>query len=325
MHRGEPERLRPEEMMNDEDRSSSSSSSSSSSRTSATFATTAAAADVDMEDVPLPCLKWIILNATTNIELSNLSNVSQRWRFVVEQCIMDYAIRDDDNNDGDEKKNRNGNRKPSVSVSVSALPPFSLLLLPSMIRNYFLDQQQQQQQKHRRKEETVTRTEEGKGVAKEDDETYCLCWFHPDGIQSMQLELDQQHTTATTTTTNNNNDNNNLIVMRRHKSHRHHRRCVVDVLYQWNGYSEAIDILKPFGYASRFVQVWYDALLYVALRCSNYLYSTVQYSTVILGRCTCYNEAFLKRRRKKISHWYHSLIAVTCFFLLSFSLFGYRT
>ena len=275
MHRGEPERLRPEEMMNDEDRSSSSSSSS---RTSATFATTAAAADVDMEDVPLPCLKWIILNATTNIELSNLSNVSQRWRFVVEQCIMDYAIRDDDNNDGDEKKNRNGNRKPSVSVSV--LPPFSLLLLPSMIRNYFLDQQQQQQQKHRRKEETVTRTEEGKGVAKEDDETYCLCWFHPDGIQSMQLELDQQHTTATTTTTNNNNDNNNLIVMRRHKSHRHHRRCVVDVLYQWNGYSEAIDILKPFGYASRFVQVWYDALLYVTLRCVAVITCTAQYSTV---------------------------------------------
>ena len=124
----------------------------------------------------------------------------------------------------------------------------------------------------------------------QDVETYCLSWFHPDGILSKQLPLDPMDESD--------EEHDEIVNLQGERSHspRHFapsgqesyvgsedeaknarkygsrsptpllaglRRNEISgsdyayCLYQWNSYREAIDILCPFGYAPSFVQVSY--------------------------------------------------------------------
>jgi hypothetical protein len=65
-------------------------------------------------EVPDYCVRWLAVNASSNIELSILSNVCRRWRSVTTEAILDVARNSLSFDDHGEQSN--------------------LLLLPSMVR-----------------------------------------------------------------------------------------------------------------------------------------------------------------------------------------------
>ncbi|OEU20741.1 hypothetical protein FRACYDRAFT_234372 [Fragilariopsis cylindrus CCMP1102] len=83
--------------------------------------------------IPLPCLVWIVYNASTNVELATLSNVSHSWREIVVQCII-RAVGEGEEEEEEEE-------------------------------------------------------EEGRRQRQIEEETYCVAWFHPDGIKFKQLPI----------------------------------------------------------------------------------------------------------------------------------------
>jgi hypothetical protein len=120
-----------------------------------------------------------------------------------------------------------------------------------------------------------------------DIETYCLSWFHPDGIQSQLLPIDPTNDTdeeedkmirgyrqregspehfapsghESYVGSEEERDSRNFrsklenaasaLSRRNEKSHEDHVHC----MYQWNSYQEANQILRPFGFSSQFIQV----------------------------------------------------------------------
>jgi hypothetical protein len=200
--------------------------------------------------VPEGAIRWLALNASSNVELAYLSNVSRRWREIVIGTILDQAERS--LKDSDDERHT------------------PLLLLPSMVR-YIMS----------REKSTDNKVEE-----------YCISWFHPDGIEFMQLPLDAMDDTDY-------GDDDQIIYAGDHrgdspqpfapsgeqsyagseeegKSSRKRRSrspsalvsavgaglrrldpstSYVNCVYQWNGYKEAIEVLRPFGYSIDFVKV----------------------------------------------------------------------
>jgi hypothetical protein len=122
-----------------------------------------------------------------------------------------------------------------------------------------------------------------------DIETYCLSWFHPDGIQSQLLPIDPTNDTdeeedemmrgyrqregspehfapsgqESYVGSEEERDSRRLrskspnalapsaLSRRSEKSHEDYVHC----MYQWNSYQEANQILRPFGFSSQFIQV----------------------------------------------------------------------
>jgi hypothetical protein len=201
-----------------------------------------------MMDLPEPAIRWLVCHVSSNAELACLSNVSKKWREIVIKTILDQAKSSLE--DG-------GNAKRS-----------SLLLLPSMVRFLLC---------HQRSSDNKV-------------ESYCLSWFHPDGIEFKQLAIDPM---------DDSDDEDEIMYARDHRgdspqpfapsgeqsyagseeegkaSRRHGSRSPTPLLaavgaglrrleapgkhlncmYQWNGYREANEVLRPFGYANDFVRV----------------------------------------------------------------------
>jgi hypothetical protein len=122
-----------------------------------------------------------------------------------------------------------------------------------------------------------------------DIETYCVSWFHPDGIQSQLLPIDPTNDTdeeddemmreyhqregspehfapsgqESYVGSEEERDSRRVrskspnavaasaLARRNEKSHEGYVPC----MYQWNSYQEANQILRPFGFSSQFIQV----------------------------------------------------------------------
>ena len=223
-----------------------------------------------VDGVPQPAVRWIVYNAFTNVELAALSNVSRRWREIVAQCVVGAVILEDDER-----------------ISRAQPPPltFTRLLLPSLIRNIYTSYSnfpspQPGGQKKPKKEEY--------------EETYCVAWFHPDGIRFKQIlqnpspemceeggqqeyEIAPMHLETTVrklgtdevigihtgdqksiVTKIDSRLNQTIAASKLHVSSPAEDNMMnqwSSILYQWDGYSEAIDVLQPFGYSRSLLQV----------------------------------------------------------------------
>lgn len=151
--------------------------------------------------VPSVAVRWIVCNSiSSNAELAILSNISRAWRDVVVECLVDTVVED----------------KPILQPS----PSFSRLLVPSWIRQFCASSSNTVKANH----DIINQGNE----EKEDHDTYCVAWFHPNGIQSKHVQPANSNPAAVD---------------------------AVRLLVQWDGFSEAIDILSPFGYSKSFLQV----------------------------------------------------------------------
>lgn len=188
--------------------------------------------------VPSVAVRWVVYNAfTSNVELATLSNVNRLWREIVAQCVVDAAT----------SPVPNGDDTRSVSpMSTQTQPPlspsttFTRLLLPSWIRHFyashsnFLSSGQPPGEEMKHKE----RKDDG-------DETYCVAWFHPDGMRVKQLTTPLQNASSKLSMLSSQAKDNSTMNLLGASS----------VLYQWDGYSEAIDVFSPFGYSRSLLRV----------------------------------------------------------------------
>lgn len=187
-------------------------------------------------ELPDVAIKWLVDNAANNSELACISNVSKKWREVVIKTILDQA-------------------KTSLEGG-DYISRQSLLLVASMVR-FLLCQQRSSDNKV---------------------ESYCLTWLHPDGIEFKQLPIDPM---------DDSDDSDEIIYARDHRGDspqpfapsgqqsyagseeesKASRRLIrsrspapllgehINCMYQWNGYKEASEVLRPFGYANDFIRV----------------------------------------------------------------------
>ena len=219
--------------------------------------------------VPLVAVRWAVYEAFTNVELATLSKVSRSWREIVAQCIIDAV-----SPKGDKKKLL---EQPPPST-------FTRLLLPSIIRHFYASHSDFRSTPHQEEKQE-----------EEVDETYCVAWFHPDGIKFKQLSLvnttletcdedrdqdydvhqiDSEVTTMKTVPdekieasrndhkflfTKSNSPLNQTSAASSLPMSSPARDNIMDwggsILYQWDGYTEAIDVLGPFGYSNSLLRV----------------------------------------------------------------------
>jgi hypothetical protein len=109
--------------------------------------------------------------------------------------------------------------------------PLASLLLPSMVL-------EKARRKLRSKPKRSSNPSSKPAPAKDTNETYCLSWFHPDGIQ---LAEDV------------NPDLNLRIVVGSGDSAG--TQLLSTCVSEWHSYQDAVDILQPFGYNAEFIEV----------------------------------------------------------------------
>jgi hypothetical protein len=200
-------------------------------------------------ELPEVAIRHLVRSAGTNCELACLSNVSRKWREIAVSVILEQGH----------------------DALKGSSDEYGLLLLPSMAR-YVLCQQKS---------------------TDNDVESFCIAWFHPDGMEIKQLSLDaadasddesetehadsmwpgdhrHDHSPEPFAPSGGSNRRNRVRSgsptplfaavgdgLKKLQTATEHVSC----MYQWNGYKEAMDILKPFGYARRFVEVSTFAVL----------------------------------------------------------------
>jgi hypothetical protein len=281
------------------------------------------ALEVD-DGVPSVAIEWIVRNNTaSNVELAILSNVCRQWREVVTNCILI-----------ENPKQKQEEESSTPNQSSCRHHPFQSLLLPSMVRHLYLLQSASQNSR-----DTISNNPEFEDINETDtiydgndqqrqqpiEDTYCVAWFHPDGIEFIKLDRDGgddkddgdddngsaigyptstamyvgDHRTPSGDDDDDCNENGFALAggvgsedgtrpghSRRNRSkspapllamglggasannrlsqgekpsgisrgQQEHQKDLVTCLYQWNGYSEAMDILRHFGYAPAFVR-----------------------------------------------------------------------
>jgi hypothetical protein len=196
-------------------------------------------------EVPDLAIQWLVKYASSNTELAAISNVSRKWRQIAVQVILEQA---------------------ADALSQESEQKDKLLLLPSMIR-YLISQEKS---------------------TDNEIESYCIAWFHPDGMEIKQLSIDEDDSDSDDYQYGQGDDSDEPFApsggagyagsdnekkkgssrRRRSKSPTPLMATVsaglrqqdktdsqVSCMYQWNGYKEAMDILKPFGFETRFVEV----------------------------------------------------------------------
>jgi hypothetical protein len=212
-------------------------------------------------ELPEVAIRHLVRSAGTNWELACLSNVSRKWREIAVSVILEQGH----------------------DALKGSSDEYRLLLLPSMAR-YVLCQQKS---------------------TDNNVESFCIAWFHPDGMEIKQLSLDAADASDDESETEHadsmwprdhrhdhspepfapsggpsyagseeegkgSNRRNRVrsgsptplfaavgAGLKKLQSATEHVSC----MYQWNGYKEAMDVLKPFGYARRFVEVSTFAVL----------------------------------------------------------------
>jgi hypothetical protein len=191
-------------------------------------------------EIPDEAIRWLVRNAANNSQLAILSNTSRRFREIAISEVITQA---------QETLNTNGNEERD------------LLLLPSMVR-FLLCQSTDNSL-----------------------ESFCIAWFHPEGMEIKQVALDaaddsddddymyprdQQELspepfTPSGGTSYGGSEEEGKIGSRRNMARSRSpgaglRRFEtpdthVNCMYQWNSFRDAMDVLRPFGYALQFVQV----------------------------------------------------------------------
>jgi len=110
--------------------------------------------------VPVIALKWTILNCDSNHELSTLSNICRSWRDIVSITLLEEE-EEEEEKVLDEREEGKSGEDPD--------PPVSSLLLPSMMRQLALA--------------LASSSATATATAKEKNDTFCVSWFEPKGIQ----------------------------------------------------------------------------------------------------------------------------------------------
>ena len=190
--------------------------------------------------VPSVAVRWVVYNAcSSNVELATLSNVSRLWREIVAQSVIDAATSPVPN--GDDTRSVSSMSTQTQQPSLSPSKSFARLLLPSWIRYFYashLDFLPSRQPHREEKKEHKEHEHDG-------DETYCVAWFHPDGMRVKQLRTPQQNASSKLS----------MLSSPARDNSRMNLLGASSVLYQWDGYSEAIDVLSPFGYSRSLLRV----------------------------------------------------------------------
>jgi hypothetical protein len=247
-----------------------------------------------VDSFPLVAIRWIIkYNTISNVELATLSNVCRQWRRMVARCILEeYEEKEEDNNDTDMNT-----AEPHVDRPL----PFQSLLLPSMIREL----------RSRRTSHINLSAMNVSQTLPCIDDTYCVAWFHPEGIEFMQLpfegdsnsdaersfstgcyasmqvgdhQMEEDESYFPMSCEDNGKigtpwsrsgsgrrsrspppirgfQNRNAGSGKQSRNQPSHEKQLVSCVYQWNGYGQAVDILRPFGYSSLFIRRLLDAAI----------------------------------------------------------------
>jgi hypothetical protein len=215
-------------------------------------------------EIPDIAIEWLLAHAANNVELATLSNVCRKWRKLAVIVVLEQGrkalanennkARSDQSSDG----NSDGNGKAC-----------NLLLLPSMVRHLLCE----------------------KRSMDFDVETFCIAWFHPEGMQVTRVSVDniddsEEEYMASpepfapsggpSYAGSEEEGKGSSRRKARSKSPTPVLRAVgvglerleapskqVSCLYQWNGYQDAVDVLRPFGYAPAFVKVSSLGLVFV--------------------------------------------------------------
>lgn len=181
--------------------------------------------------VPDVAIQWLARFADSNVELAALSNVNRHWRQQVAFVIF-----------SDEQDT-----------------PLSSLLLPTMARRMRHSQQQQQQH--------------------DVSGTFCLAWFPPMGIQVLSVQMGETMSSEEDTDHQNGSDAfapsgcpsyEGSDSEKKQPPFRTLAAAVTRVKrgtkvseasrlqtcsHEWRGYRVPLDVLRPFGYATDFINV----------------------------------------------------------------------
>lgn len=151
-------------------------------------------------------IKWLVQNASSNVDLARLSNVNRTWRSHVIAAILEQA--------------QEGTPR---------------LLLPSMVN--FIFQQ-----------------------SPSEEETFCASWFAPAGIQIQSISK-LGDTWDTEVSDNLFAPNGEQYYPGSEEERSSVRMDIIDQAegpicsHEWKGFREPMDVLEPFGYTSKFVEV----------------------------------------------------------------------
>ena len=193
--------------------------------------------------VPEVAVRWLLRYAENNSELATLSNVCRSWRANAVAMVLELAQESLD--------------------SIKLEGPTSMLLLPSMVK-------------------CLLRSSEDDMVSAD---TFCIAWFDPSGMETRAVPLTANYSDDDDDSDDGLEDSEPFAPqggasyagseeegsrrrrgrsrsptpllaavsagLRRVEVPTKQARC----LYQWNGYREAVDVLRPFGYSSSFVKV----------------------------------------------------------------------
>ena len=206
--------------------------------------------------VPDVSIKWILqYNCTSNVDLATLSNVNRRWRHMTLKYIQDVlksVIEEEQEQEQEQKEEQESSGVMSYPILGLLLPDMAVEIakrrLVSMnFTTSFLSRQ---------------------------SSAFCLAWFSPGGIRLRTIDLsenladdnDNDYSSSSTCdiatrlkqlrqATHRLKSNRSMTKMTKKSSN---LQTVTD---EWQGYQNATDVLKPFGYATAFVN---DVLHYSA-------------------------------------------------------------
>ena len=195
-------------------------------------------------EVPDLAIKWVVRYASSNSDLAAVSNVCKKWRQIAVQVVLEQGAEAVNNSSSEDQRETKQKDK--------------LLLLPSMIR-YLISQEKS---------------------TDNETESYCIAWFHPDGMEIKQLSIDEDEDDSESDdyyfapnggagyAGSDNEKKKGSSRRRRSKSpaplmatvslglrQQEDKNTQMSCMYQWNGYKEAMDVLRPFGFETRFVEV----------------------------------------------------------------------
>ena len=202
-------------------------------------------------DVPEIAIRWIVECAASNLQLAYYSNVSRRWRSVAMEVVLDQGRKALDSEQEDHAND--------------------LLLLPSMVR-FLLCQQ--------------TSIDNAA-------ETFCIAWFAPEGMDIIQVsgegsgdssdDIDEDEEIVARRQRSVSPEpfapgGGQLYAGSEEERKQYSRRQrvrskspmafstpairaieakndTICCMKQWRGYRDAMEVLRPFGYARKFVDV----------------------------------------------------------------------
>lgn len=172
--------------------------------------------------VPEVVLEWYLRCYISNSELATFANVCQEWR-----------------------------RKATHVVALESLKPTRQMknsFLVSMIHESLVERQiglgaerDSSDAKAEERKPSAQQTKQTQPLESDTEGSYCLAWFAPSGIQTMNVRLDEGELD--------------------HQEREYGRivfngvNSIVQVCKEWRGYRGVKDVLIPFGFAASFVTV----------------------------------------------------------------------